>query len=143
MSKLNEAFLEKYGPWAVVTGASAGIGRAFAFSLAEEGLNLVLLARRRDELEVVARECAEAFGTECRIVVSDLADGNGMKDLLPVVEDLEVGMLVAAAGVGTSGLFVDGDFNSERSMLRVNCEAVLEQVHFFSKRFRSFGRGGP
>jgi short-subunit dehydrogenase len=133
-----EKFLNRYGPWAVVTGASSGIGRECAKWLAATGFDLVLVARREAELQQLTRE----LGRPSRIVVADLADGAGLAAVEAATADLDVGLLVAAAGFGTSGPFLDGDPQVEKAMLDLNCSAVLSQSWHFGTRFVRRGRGG-
>lgn len=129
---------EKYGPWAVVTGASEGIGRAFAQELAARGFSVVLVARRREALEAVAA----SLGTPSVIVAADLSTGEGLSAVRTACADLDVGLLVASAGFGTSGRFVDGDLARELAMIDVNCRAVAVLAHHFGSRFAQRGRGG-
>ncbi len=129
---------EKYGPWAVVTGASEGIGREFAVQLAERGLNLVLVARRGDVLDTLAR----SLPVSTKVVAADLATPNGVAQVIDASRDVDVGLLVAAAGFGTSGAFVEGDIARELSMIDVNCRAVAELAHHFGARFARQRRGG-
>lgn len=133
-------FAEKYGPWAVVTGASDGIGRAIAVELASAGVDVVLVARRRDRLNQLARELDPARSS--RVIAADLSTREGIDRLLSETENLDVGLLVAAAGFGTSGTFIDGDLEAELSMLDVNCRATLVTAHRFGQRFVRRGRGG-
>ena len=135
-------FLARFGPWAVVTGASSGIGEAFARQLAAKGTHLVLVARRADRLRALADELHERHGIETRIVPVDLA-GEGF---LPVVErathDLEVGLLVNNAGVLSAGRFLDHDLADELNQLNLNARAVLVLAHHFGRRLRERRRGG-
>jgi len=133
---------QQYGPWAVVTGASDGIGCAFAEQLATAGLALVLVARRGPELDALATALCERHGTEAIIVPADLGTAAGRAAVTRATVDLDVGLLVAAAGFGTSGPLLRGGLDAERAMLAVNCQAVLEQSHEFGARFAARGRGG-
>ncbi|MGH6755514.1 MAG: SDR family NAD(P)-dependent oxidoreductase, partial [Bradyrhizobium sp.] len=132
----------KYGPWAVVTGASDGIGRAVAVGLAEAGLNLVLVARRRNELDVLAAELAQTHHIETRIVAIDLGQSVAVDAIVSSTEDIETGLLAAIAGFGTSGLFTDNPVGQELEMVDVNCRAVVELSHHFGRRFAAQRRGG-
>ena len=134
--------LKKYGPWAVVTGASEGIGREFAVSLAAAGFNLVLAARRRDLLNELARTLTVNHRIEVKVVAVDLATAEGVSRLQAECDALEVGLLVAAAGFGTSGALLDSKLADEVQMLEVNCRAVLELSHHFGARFSKQRRGG-
>jgi short-subunit dehydrogenase len=132
----------RYGPWAVVTGASDGIGRAFAECLAGAGVNLVLAARRQEVLESLCAELTKTHGIETRAVAVDLGRPEGIETLLGETRSLDVGLLVAAAGFGTSGPFVEANLRSELEMIDVNCRAVAALSHVFGRRFVERGRGG-
>jgi hypothetical protein len=132
----------RYGPWAVVTGASSGIGREIARGLAKAGFDLVLVARGRDALEELAAELERTHAVGTRVLALDLAAPGGAEEVEEATRALDVGLLVAAAGFGTSGRLVDAPLESEREMLAVNCGAVLALVHGFGRRFRARGGGG-
>lgn len=133
---------EKYGPWAVVTGASDGIGRQFAFALAEEGINLILVARREGELRDVASGIKALADVDVSIMPVDLGDRDAVQKLMQAVGDREIGLLVAAAGFGTSGAFADSELQSELAMIDVNCRSVVEIVRLVSVRLAQRRRGG-
>lgn len=135
-------FLSRYGPWSVVTGASDGIGRELALRLADAGLNVVLVARRRQRLEHLAAEIGQRFGVEARILSADLGEPTGVERLLQDTRDLEVGLLAACAGFGTSGAFTQTSLTDELAMLDLNCRAVLASSHAFGQRFAAQRRGG-
>ncbi|MEM6994033.1 MAG: SDR family NAD(P)-dependent oxidoreductase [Myxococcota bacterium] len=134
----------RYGPWAVVTGASDGIGRACAYQIAErsQGQGLVLVARRERALVQLANELEAKFGTRCRVLASDLSRPEHVSALIDACRDLDVGLLIAAAGFGTSGAFLDGEIGQELGMLDVNCRAVTQLVHAFGRGMAARKRGG-
>ena len=138
----SDHFSQRYGSWAVVTGASDGVGRAFAHQLAARGLNLVLVARRDAILRSLANDLTQTHGIECRVMAIDLADPDASHRLANATLDLDVGLLVAAAGFGSSGPFLAGDPANETDMLDVNCRAVLAQCWHFGQRLTLRGRGG-
>ncbi len=142
MSAPLNSFGNRYGPWAVVTGASDGIGREFARELAARKFDLVLVARRGALLQALAAELSAEHGINCRLVAADLATAEGNRALIESTATLDVGLFVAAAGFGTSGPFIDTHLGEEQQMLAVNCAAVLEQSWHFARRFATRGRGG-
>lgn len=141
-SRRHACWPDAYGPWSVVTGASDGIGREFAHRLAEAGLNLVLVARRGGELDRVATELAAAHGIETRVIAADLGTTDAISTVAKATADLDVGLLIAAAGFGTSGRLLDGDLEQELAMVDVNCRAVVALCVHFGRRFAARGRGG-
>lgn len=132
----------RYGPWALVTGASSGIGREMALRLAEAGLNLVLIARSQTVLEQMAVALTSQHGIEVRVFVLDLSLETGVETLVAATRDVDIGLLVVAAGFGTSGLFLNSLLEQELEMLNVNCRALLELIWHFGQRFAMRGRGG-
>ena len=135
-------FRQRYGPWAIVTGASEGIGRAFADCLARRGLNLILVARRGAILEEMAERYAAENGIDTRVLVADLSDPAGPNAVADVAAALEVGLVVAAAGYGRSGPLIDSDIDDELRMVDVNCRSVLSTAHHSGQRFARQRHGG-
>jgi uncharacterized protein len=141
-TRQQERWRARYGPWAVVTGASDGIGREMARCLAAMGLNLVLVARRGTLLRHLADELAERDGIATLVIDADLARPGAVEAVIAATETLDVGLLVACAGFGTSGRLIDADPERELEMLAVNCRAVLLMSHQFGQRLTRRGSGG-
>lgn len=137
-----QQLLQRYGPTAVVTGASSGIGRAFAASLAERGFDLVLVARREPVLRELADELSARHDVDVRVLPLDLAQPGSAEALDGATAEVDLGLYVAAAGFGTSGPFLDATLAQEREMLAVNCEVVLASTLLLSRRLAQRGRGG-
>ncbi len=133
---------ERYGPWGLVTGASDGIGREMAIRMAEAGLNLILVARRAETLQLLADDLMARYGIEAKALPVDLADTQQVSGLLSSTEAYDIGLFVAAAGFGTSGPFIDQDVVTELEMLDVNCRAVIQICHRLGARFVERKRGG-
>jgi hypothetical protein len=136
------AFLHRYGPTALVTGASSGIGAAFARKLAARGFGLVLVARRKDRLDALAAELGAAHGVSTRVVEVDLAEPEFQAILDDATRDLDIGLVVNNAGFGDKGPFLDRDLTVYLEMLAVNCRAPLIIAHTFGRRLAQRGRGG-
>jgi short-subunit dehydrogenase len=136
------ATTELQGKWALVTGASAGIGVALARELARRGAKLILTARRTERLESLAAEFA-AQGIETRIVVADLNDPAAPQQIYNATEGagLTVDILINNAGLGQYGPFQSSPPEQEFSMVRVNCEAVIRLSRLFVPRMVERRRG--
>ncbi|MBC8089840.1 MAG: SDR family NAD(P)-dependent oxidoreductase [Phycisphaerae bacterium] len=135
-------FLSKYGTWALVTGASEGIGKAFASELARLGVNVILVSRREPLLAALALQLQSEFHVQTHVIAADLSTELDREKLLRETEAFDVGLLVAAAGFGSAGRVLDSDAAQEMRMLAVNCTAVFQQAMTFAARFRTRGRGG-
>lgn len=135
-------FKEKYGPWALVSGASAGLGEEYARQLAAKGMNLVLLARREDRLNALGKSLSEEFGVECRAVAADLSSPDFLPDVATKTQDLEIGLLINNAGFTNSGEFLDNDLAAEIRLVDVNCRAAMIMAHHFGQGMRDRKRGG-
>lgn len=133
---------DKYGDWAVVTGATSGIGLELATQLANAGFNLIINARNAGKLKLVAEDLKSKYNIQLKIVDGDVSEQSGIEKIIHASQNLDVGLLINNAGYGTSGLFVNSSIHVEKNMLRVNCEAVLLLTHYFSQRFKQQQRGG-
>lgn len=134
--------MKRYGSYAMVTGASEGIGRAFAEKLASVGLNVVLVARREDQLNALASELEGRYGVLCPVIQADLSSDEQVAHVLQLTDTLDIGLVVCNAGFGTAGNFLESDVETELNMLAVNCIAVTRLVHHFGNKFRGKGAGG-
>jgi len=130
------------GKWALVTGASAGIGAALARELASHGAKLILTARRRERLQALAAELASR-GTESRIVVADLTDPAAPQQIYDASEGagLAVDILINNAGLGQYGAFSSNRAEQDVRQVRVNCEAVVRLSRLFVPRMVERRRG--
>ena len=131
-------FRERYGPWAVIAGASEGVGASVARLLGERGINVVLIARRQDTLD----EAASAVRTKTRTLTLDLAAPEAWTTLLDAIGDLDVGLFVYNAGAVAPRRFLDEPAAVWQSVLMRNCSVVLDAVHHFGGRMAERGRGG-
>jgi short-subunit dehydrogenase len=136
------AFRERYGPWALVAGASAGLGEAFARLLAARGLHVVLLARRPDALERLAADLRRAHGVETRVEALDLARADLAIAVERVAAELEVGLLVYNAAHSVIGPFVDRPLQEHLRVIDVNCRGPLALAHLLGGKMARRGRGG-
>ncbi len=141
-NRLQKKLLARYGAWAVVTGASSGVGRELAIALAWARFNLVIVARTQDILQQLAVDLSNRYGIEVRVICADLGLSASIDRIVTETNDLDVGLLIAAAGFGTSGAFLDAALAAEVEMLAVNCRALMAMSLEFGRRFANRGRGG-
>lgn len=141
MIRANNRLAARYGEWAVVTGASSGVGREMARGLAASGLNVALVARTASALHQLADEIKSAHHVNALPLPQDLATG-GAASVIHAMKDHNVGLLVNAAGFGSGGIFLTRNVTSELEMIDVNCRALLELTHAFATRFAGQRRGG-
>ena len=139
---LGGPFARRYGPWAVITGASSGIGREIAREAAQAGLHVVLVARQGPVLNGIAHALAARLGVQVRVIAADLSTQDGIDAVLADTDGLDVGLLVASAGFGTSGEFLAASWPEESAMLDVNCRAVTALSLEYGRRMQAQGRPG-
>jgi len=132
---------ERYGDWALVTGASAGIGAEFARTLARDGVSCVLAARRGDRLEALAGELEKTWSVQTRVVACDLAESAGADELARAVADLPVAILVNNAGFGYAGRFDKLEEERLARMVQLNCVAPVVLTRRLVPAMIERGRG--
>jgi hypothetical protein len=137
-----KSFQERYGPWALVTGASSGIGAEFTRQLAARGLSLVLVARRTNRLDDLARELSKRYNVQIEVITADLSKPDFMSSIRPATQSLEIGLLVNNAGFALTGPVLDHSLEAELSLLDVNCRAPLILAHEFGGKMLERRRGG-
>lgn len=134
-----DTIADRYGPWAVVAGASDGVGAAFAAEIASYGINVVMVARRKSLLQ----EVAATLPVDTRVVVLDLSAPGAVGDLVAATSDLEVGLFVFNAGADTvNRTMLEWELDDLRGLIQRNCTAVLEASYAFGGRMVERGRGG-
>ena len=136
------SFYERYGTWAIITGASSGIGEEFARQLANLKFNLVLVARRRERLEILSAELIRKHKVEVKIIAVDLSTDNFLPQIQVVTNSLDVGLLINNAGFAITGDFLDQTLEAEVSLLNVNCKAPLMLLHYLGNKMKHRGKGG-
>lgn len=134
--------LEKYGPWALITGGSEGVGAGFARQLAAQGFKLVLVARKPEPLDELANEL-RAGGTEVRVLSADLSQPDVLDHVRTVTDDIEVGLLIYNAGANnTRGLFVELPKEVTQSVLSITVLGQADFSRHYGALMAKRGRGG-
>lgn len=137
-----ENFKDRYGPVALVTGASSGIGTGFTEELAARGLDLVLAARRVDRLKDLKTRLEAEHGIAVQVLECDLADLQAPARLVEACAGYDIGLVVSNAGFGTKGRFEQIDAALMAEMLTVNCHAQMQIAHGFLPWLKARSRGG-
>ena len=139
-----KATLDKgqFGPWALVTGASSGIGKEFARQIAASGINVVLVARREGQLTELGRSIASDLSVQYRVIAMDLSQEGFIENLAERTKDLDIGLVVSNAGTGNPGEFLKLDRQLLHETLRLNTMAHLEVTHHFGLKLAERRRGG-
>ncbi len=136
MSTKHTSFKDTYGPWAVIAGASEGIGEAFSLALASRGCNLVLIARTRSRLEKLAREIESRYAVHCSILPLDLSLADASEHIAAATEGLDIGLFVYNAALSHTAPFLEIAPEDHAALIDTNCRGPLLLTHHFAKRFK-------
>jgi hypothetical protein len=140
--KTPSKFAKQFGPWALVTGASSGIGAEFVRRLAAEGFNVVLAARRGNLLQTLAAEIERGHGITTRCVVADLSEEDAIDKLDQQLRDIDIGLVISNAGTGQPGHFLEQDHREQLERFRLNALSHFNIAYAFGTRFARRGGGG-
>jgi uncharacterized protein len=135
-------FSDRYGSWAIVAGASQGLGAEYADQLAMRGLNLVLVARHLELLKALAAKLSSQYGIRTKCIELDLAEADAAEQIVRLTMDLDIGLLVYNAAYSTVGPFLDQSMDVYIKELHTNIHSPLKLVYLLSQRFLERGRGG-
>lgn len=138
MSGRDPRFVTRYGPWALVAGASEGIGASFARAIAARGIPVALVARRREPLLALAA----SLGVETLVIPADLGVPGVVDDIERSLGGREIGLLIANAAYSPIGRFVDRPLDEQERAVAVNVTAPLALAHRFGGAMAARGRGG-
>jgi uncharacterized protein len=142
MARSDAAFRERYGAWAAVAGASAGLGEEYATQLARRGLNLVLIARREDLLTALAARLTEEYGVHVLPLALDLSRPDAGEVVAQATHELHVGLLVYVAGLSVVGPFLERPLEDHLREIDVNCRGPLVLAYLLGQRMAARRRGG-
>jgi short-subunit dehydrogenase len=136
-------FLEKYGPWAVIAGASEGTGREFALQIAREGVNCLLVARREAPLRELSEQIIAETGVQCLTLSADLSQPDAFERLREAAGEREVGLFISNAGADPNASeFLDRDIETWDYLVGRNIVTSVRACHHFGSGMRERGRGG-
>ena len=133
---------ERYGPVALVAGASEGLGAAFAHALARQGLNLVIVARRKKNLETLAKVISSHYSVDVWPVYCDLKAPDATGQIRDVIGDMKINFLVYNAALSYIGPYLDNPVSEHIHIAEVNMLTPLKMLHHFGSRMMDEKRGG-
>jgi uncharacterized protein len=135
-------FKEKYGPWAIIAGASEGVGRSFARQIAAQGVSCILIANK-GPLEEAAAEIRSESGVECIIAEIDLSSPDALDQIIAAAGTREVGLYIAnAGGNAPTERFLDAELKAWVRLTNINVMTTMQACHHFGRLMRERGRGG-
>jgi short-subunit dehydrogenase len=133
---------DRFGPWALVTGASSGIGKELTRQLAANGLNVVIAARRIDLLKELGNGIEREFSVQFRAVQVDLSEEGSIDKIKDATRDLDIGLIVSNAGAIKAGEFMTMPLKDLHDQISINVVAHMELVRYFAPRLVKRARGG-
>ncbi|NJO87848.1 MAG: SDR family NAD(P)-dependent oxidoreductase [Chloroflexia bacterium] len=134
--------VKDFGPWAIITGASSGIGKEFALQLSQKGINLVLVARRLNVIEELGKSLNERFGIEYRCIQLDLSQPDGFQKIIDNTLEIDIGLLISNAGTGRPGRLIERDSTDLSEIIHLNGLSHFWLAHYYAKVFAKRCRGG-
>ena len=135
-------FAARYGPWAIVAGASEGLGAAYAEELASRGLNLILVARRSELLQSIAYQLSEKHHVQVKTVALDLSISDASEQIFREANELEIGLLVYNAAFSAIGPFLQRPVEDHLKEIQTNAFTPLKLIYLFAQSMITRGRGG-
>jgi short-subunit dehydrogenase len=133
---------EKYGPWALITGATSGIGRELARQLASNHIHIIAVGRRQARLDELATELKARFGVMTLPVQADLRDPEAIQTIISATRQLDIGVVILNAGAELTGSFVHGSETDHLRLAQLNAIAPMQLAHHYGRLLATRGRGG-
>ncbi len=135
-------FKEKYGNTALIAGGSEGMGAAYAQALAARGMDLVLIARRKEPLEATAHQITEQFGVKVLTVTCDLSASDAVEQIINNIGDMPIDFLVCNAALSYIGPYLATDLSTHTDIAKVNMLSPLTMLHYFGGKMVERHKGG-
>lgn len=127
---------QKYGSWALITGASSGIGRAMSEQIAQQGMNIVAVARNQGNLNALKDSLETRYAIKVRTISADLSQPEANYEVNKQTADLDIGLLIPNAGIENNGAFIENSIEDEQRMLTLNTTSPMLLTHLFGQRFK-------
>ncbi|MEI5990705.1 SDR family NAD(P)-dependent oxidoreductase [Enterococcus crotali] len=135
-------FKAKYGEWGIIFGATDGVGKAMAKSLAERKLNVVLIGRRTEALETLGTELVEEYQVAYQVITEDLSTDQAIERIIEQTKGLDIGFVSYVACLSVFGPFYEQTWEQEQQMININIISFMKYFHYYTKLFKEKNRGG-
>ena len=132
---------EKYGEWGLILGATEGVGKAFCEKIAAGGMNVVMVGRREEKLNVLAGEIRETYGVETKVVRADFSQPGAAETVFAATEGLDMGYMSYVACLHSFGKIQDTPWEKHEAMINVNVVTFLKCFHHYMRIFAAQDRG--
>lgn len=134
-------FREKYGEWAIILGATEGIGKAFAEAVADSGMSVVLVGRREQMLNELGESIKARFGVDYRVICADFAQPDAAEKVIAAADDLDIGFMSYVACKHQFGTVFNTSWEDHMAMLQVNVLSFMHFMKYYTTKFAERGRG--
>lgn len=134
-------FREKYGQWGIVLGATDGIGKASAYELANRGMDVILVGRRKDALEALAKDIHDKHGVEVRVLPQDLSEYDAAEKIIESIKNLDMGLIEYVACLHAMGQYNNVNYSKYEQMYRINIRTFSKLLHHYIGEFKNRNRG--
>ncbi len=142
MTSISNNYADYFGSWALIAGASEGLGEAFAREIAKKGINIILVARRKELLEKLCSEISQKYQVKTKAIQLDLASADVLIKIKTETDNLEIGLLVYNAASCPIGLFFHFDLQQQYKVIDINVKGPMIFTHHFGQLMRNRGKGG-
>jgi short-subunit dehydrogenase len=142
MSSISIDFADYFGSWALIAGASEGLGEAFAREIAKKGINIILIARRKELLEKLSSDIAQEYKVKTKTIQLDLASSEVLEKIKKETANFDVGLVVYNAASSPIGLFFHFDLEQQYKVIDINVKGPMIFTHHFGQLMKNRGKGG-
>lgn len=132
----------KYGNWALITGASSGIGKCFAQTLAQLGFNLILVARNKEKLDHLTSELSDKYDIQSRTIAAELSEEKSVGFVISQTREIEVNLFINNAGYALTGEFLTSRVEEQTALMKINSLIPMQLSHHFGQQMIARGKGG-
>ncbi len=142
MPSISNDYVNYFGPWALIAGASEGLGEAFAREIAKNGINVALIARRKTLLDKLCSTISKEYNVQTKAIQLDLASENILDIIKAETKEIDIGLVVYNAALSPIGLFFNFDLEKHFKVIDVNVKGPMVFAYHFGQLMKDKGKGG-